>query len=206
MNDKKVILVVDDQAENLTLLRSLLEKYFDVRIAKSGNMALTLLHNNHVDLILLDIEMPNMNGFEFMKNFHLQCPEKKNTPVVFVTSHASSDMVSKAINEGGKGYIVKPIKEEILFQKIDSLIGMPAPKEVITPLEQHLLSLLASVSQGDSKRAETLSKQLEAYAPDEGSMNRRYIDGIVKMIQTFEYEKGIKKINDFLHNLSLLKT
>ncbi|MDR0463658.1 MAG: response regulator, partial [Treponema sp.] len=66
MADKKIILAVDDMPENLMLLGSLLESYFDVRLAKSADMAMNVLNKTKVDLILLDIVMPEMLGFDFM--------------------------------------------------------------------------------------------------------------------------------------------
>ncbi|MDR0442031.1 MAG: response regulator [Treponema sp.] len=204
MAGKKIILAVDDMAENLTLLRSMLEKHFDVRLAKSGNMALTLLENTRVDLILLDIEMPGMSGFEFMKNFHIQKPENKKVPIIFVTSHASTDLIAKAIKEGGKDYVVKPINPDVLYKKIDALIGMPSShKGSAHTLEGCVQNLLEAVSSGDSALAESHVRELKAFPTRDNTINKRYIDEIVKYIQAFEYEKGIQKINLLLHNLSL---
>ncbi|MDR0496475.1 MAG: response regulator [Treponema sp.] len=209
MADRKIILAVDDMAENLTLIRSMLEEHFDVRLAKSGNMALTLLEKTQVDLILLDIEMPGMSGFDFIKNYHIQKPENKKTPVIFVTSHADKELIAKAINSGGKDYVVKPIKPDILYKKIDTLLGMPpsyiASPEKDTPitLERTLKNLLDAAGSGDSTQAEVYVKELKSFPTKENTINRRYIEEIVKYIHAFEYEKGIQKINMLLHNLSV---
>ncbi|MDR0498066.1 MAG: response regulator [Treponema sp.] len=202
---KRIILAVDDMPENLTLIRSMLEEHFDVRLAKSGNMALNLLDNTQVDLILLDIEMPGMTGFEFLKNYHIQKPENKRTPVIFVTSLASTDMIAKAVSGGGKDYIVKPIKPEVLLKKIDALIGVPIGEGFSHSLTGNLKSLLDALSSGNSTLAEELVKELQTFPSKDNSIHKRYIEEITKFIQSFEYEKGIQKINMLLHNLSLEK-
>ena len=121
MADKKIILAVDDMPENLTLIHFLLKKDFDVRLARSAEQALSLLENTAVDLILLDIEMPRMSGFDFMEKFN-ENPEHKKIPVIFVTSHGSVDFINRAINHGGRDYIVKPIRSDILRNKINALL------------------------------------------------------------------------------------
>ena len=125
MTGKKIILAVDDMPENLMLLGSLLEKYFDVRLAKSADMALNILGRIKVDLILLDIVMPEMSGFEFLNLLYSRNSLNKKAPVIFITSHADLDVIGKAIKAGAKDYIVKPIIAETLYKKINAVIGIP---------------------------------------------------------------------------------
>ena len=118
MEDRKIVLVVDDSSANLQLCRGLLSNDYDVRLAKSGKMALDALARIRPDLILLDIEMPDMSGFEVMTEI------KKNRdldgiPVIFVTSHASEKLVLKAREQGAVDYIVKPFVSDVLYKKID---------------------------------------------------------------------------------------
>lgn len=124
---KKIILAIDDVSLNLLSTKSLLSKYFDVRVAKSGELALFILGSTKVDLILLDIEMPGMSGFDFMKIIG-EIPEVKDTPVIFVTAHATESIISRAVECGAKDYIVKPINRSDLYRKIFKLFGMPMPK------------------------------------------------------------------------------
>jgi putative two-component system response regulator len=197
MASRKIILAIDDMAENLTLMRSMLEEYFDIRLAKSAKMALELLDNLRVDLILLDIEMPGMTGFEFLEQFTSRHPDNKKTPVIFVTSHADKDFINRAINAGAKDYLLKPLKASALYKKIDTVIGMPETKTIHNPLEEKLNDLFAVAGSGDGTRAEILAKELNALAIGQNSINRNYVREIVEMIGRYEYDKAIKKIKEF---------
>ena len=201
MMHRKIILVVDDMSENLTLIRSMLKDHFDVRLAKSGKMALGLLANLKVDLILLDIEMPGMTGFEFLKRLYDTDSLNKKTPVIFITSHADRDLINEAINAGAKDYLLKPVKTEALYKKIDDVIGMPEIKT--NPLEGNLKSLLSAAASADSERIEDFLKELQRISLTRDERIRNSIDEIGKLMHAFEYERGITKINDLLHNLSL---
>jgi CheY-like chemotaxis protein len=114
---RKIILVVDDMSLNLRSIKVTLEKYYDVRLAKSGELALSILGNTRVDLILLDIEMPGMSGFETLDLIRLQ-PNAENVPVIFVTSHVSTELITKALKHGAKDYVMKPFEPEILVRKV----------------------------------------------------------------------------------------
>lgn len=121
---KKVVLTVDDVAMNLAITKNLLSKYFDVRVAKSGELALFILGSVKVDLILLDIEMPGMSGFDFI-NVIREIPNVKDTPIIFVTSHADTNVISRAIQAGARDYIVKPVDHKILKGKVFKALDMP---------------------------------------------------------------------------------
>ncbi|MDR2535318.1 MAG: response regulator [Treponema sp.] len=117
MDDKKIILAVDDMSGNLRTIKVILEKQFDVRLAKSGEIALSVLEGEKVDLILLDIEMPGMSGFEFLEKVKNN-PGTQDIPVVFITSHAENELVRTASKFGIKDYIVKPILPETLTKRV----------------------------------------------------------------------------------------
>lgn len=124
---KKVILAIDDVSMNLAIIKNLLSKHFDVRVAKSGELALFILGAVKVDLILLDVEMPGMSGFEFIEIMR-QIPDVKDIPIIFVTAHATVDIISRATQAGAKDYVVKPIDQQILIKKVFNAIGLPLPK------------------------------------------------------------------------------
>ena len=201
MANQKIVLVVDDMAENLTIMRSLLNNYFDVRLAKSSKLALGLLSNLKVDLVLLDIEMPGMSGFELLRRLKERDSNNKDTPVIFVTSHADKRLINEAINHGAREYILKPIQAEALYKKIDAVIGMPESRT--QTLEEKLKSLITAVGSGDGVRAESITRELFTIAETHEDQIRESMEKIAELILAFEYEKGIKKIQELLHNLSL---
>ncbi|MFP3043130.1 response regulator [Treponema primitia] len=202
MTKQKTILAVDDMAENLTTLRAILQDYFDVRLAKTAKMALSLMENVQVDLILLDIEMPGMTGFQFLEENRKTNPKHKNIPVIFVTSHADPDMITAAINAGAKDYIVKPIKPDILLKKIDAIIGLPEKNSARNPLEVELNKLLELIAAADSAKAEGIAEELEQLAADQIPAIREPVQRIHTLVSRFDYEVAAKKIKELLEYLS----
>lgn len=122
--EQKTILVVDDTPFNLRTLKTLLDEKYNILLAKSGPMALKMLETAKPDLILLDIEMPEMSGFVVMKE--LQKDGKlSNIPIICFTSHlATENFVQQVIEAGFKGYIRKPFETEVLIAKIESVFGV----------------------------------------------------------------------------------
>jgi putative two-component system response regulator len=119
--NRKVVLVVDDSSANLQLCKGLLSGEYNIRLAKSGKMALAALERIRPDVILLDIEMPDMTGFEVMNEIRENL-DLKDIPVVFVTSHASEKLIVKAIEQGAVDYLVKPFTSDLLFSKIKNAL------------------------------------------------------------------------------------
>ncbi|AEF85270.1 response regulator receiver modulated metal dependent phosphohydrolase [Treponema primitia ZAS-2] len=196
MAERETILAVDDMPENLTAIRAILQDYFDLRLARSAKMALTLLENTHVDMILLDIEMPGMSGFQFLEQMYRDHPGNKKIPVIFVTSHANPEFINTAVNAGAKDYIIKPIKPEVLLKKIDTIIGLPQKKPQVTPQEAKFRELQEAAGAGDSARCEAVLKELTAlteFSPE--NIRQRLLD-IKTRIAKFDFEKAIERINE----------
>jgi putative two-component system response regulator len=124
MQERKVILAIDDMSMNLRTIKVLLEKQFDIRLAKSGKMALTIVDCERVALILLDIEMPGMSGFEFLEKLK-EYPNAQDVPIIFISSHATPKLIKYASKYGGvRDYIIKPITPEILRKKVCAALNM----------------------------------------------------------------------------------
>jgi putative two-component system response regulator len=116
---KKIVLAVDDMPLNLAAIRTILRDDFDVRPAKSAGTALAMLNTIKADLLLVDIEMPEMSGFEFADRLrnNAEHPEQKDIPVIFVTSHEAPDIVEQALAHGA-GYVLKPVIPQVLLEKV----------------------------------------------------------------------------------------
>ena len=120
-NNKPMILVIDDTPSNLMTLGTTLAREFDLQIATSGAMGLALAVNNPPDLILLDVMMPEMDGFETCQ--HLKAdPKLKNVPVIFVTALNDPLSETRGLDLGAADYISKPINVEIARQRIRNLL------------------------------------------------------------------------------------
>jgi two-component system, sensor histidine kinase and response regulator len=104
---KQVILIVDDQATNLKILSSVLSKQYSLSLANSGLNALKYLEQKKPDLILLDIMMPGMDGYEVCSRIK-ENESTKDIPVVFLTAKTSIEDVVKGFNHDAVDYIIKP--------------------------------------------------------------------------------------------------
>ncbi|MCL1808956.1 MAG: response regulator [Clostridiales bacterium] len=122
MENRKTVLVVDDTSVNLQFCKGILGSKYDVRLAKSGKTALSALERIQPDVILLDIEMPDMTGFEFMEEMKKNA-DLSSIPVIFVTSHATEKLVEKALGLGAVDYVVKPFLPDILLAKVKNALS-----------------------------------------------------------------------------------
>jgi two-component system, cell cycle response regulator DivK len=119
---KKKILVVDDTEFNRDLVVQLLEEDYDMVIAENGEEALTVTASERPDLILMDLGMPVMDGWEATRR--LKADEQlKKIPVIAVTSHAMVGDEVEARRAGCDDYLPKPIDEDLLIKKIKNFIG-----------------------------------------------------------------------------------
>lgn len=120
---KQKILAVDDMGINLRTVKLALETDFEVRLAKSGELALSIVASEKIDLILLDIEMPKMSGFDFMEKLKTN-PKTTVPPVIFVTAHATPELLARAKIAGAVGYVIKPFDSEVLRKKVCEALGL----------------------------------------------------------------------------------
>ena len=120
--DHATILVVDDERVNRVLLRSLLEKKYDTIIeAEDGIEAISAVKSNDVHIILLDIMMPNMNGFEVLRTLRSH-PKFQTIPIVIITALTSLKDNMTALNLGADGFLTKPINSVILEATVKNLL------------------------------------------------------------------------------------
>ena len=117
----KRILVVDDDRLNVTLIRfALKEQRYEVATAEDGVLALEAVRAFKPDLIVLDIQMPRMSGFEFMNELK-EIPGGSAIPIIMLT--ANDNMQEIFFSEGVKGYFVKPVDPPVLEAKIRACLG-----------------------------------------------------------------------------------
>jgi two-component system cell cycle response regulator len=126
------VLVVDDLEPNVKLLEAkLLSEYYTVLSANSGLKALELLSQNNVDIVLLDVMMPEMDGFETCRQIKSN-PETTHIPVVMVTALSEIEDRVKGLESGADEFLTKPINDTALFARVKSLTRM---KTVIDELK-----------------------------------------------------------------------
>lgn len=148
------LLLVDDTPENLMLLSNLLKEEYRVRLASNGTKALELCtSDNPPDLVLLDIMMPDIDGFEVAKRMR-EHPTSENIPVIFVTAMTSADARIKGLDLGAVDFITKPVDPEALKYRVrnfmryvqmrknlqaeyDSMVEVAQLKEDVAQITRH---------------------------------------------------------------------
>ena len=135
MNEEVSILVVDDNQENLKVISSFLkEKKYRIALATDGNGAFKVLENNKIDLILLDIMMPGMDGFEVCRILK-EKPETSDIPVIFLTARTETDDIIRGFQIGGVDYITKPFKKEELYARVNIHIQLKLIRDYLVKCE-----------------------------------------------------------------------
>jgi twitching motility two-component system response regulator PilH len=117
------ILVVDDSPTEIHVFKTMLEKHgHEVNTAQSGEEGVDRAKELKPDLILMDVVMPGLNGFQATRQLGNQ-PETANIPVIVVTTKDQETDKVWAMRQGAKDYIVKPAKEADLLARIKAILG-----------------------------------------------------------------------------------
>jgi two-component system, sensor histidine kinase len=127
----KRVLVVDDNAMNLLFTKSLLDKHgFITETCENGKLALALISQSDFDIILMDLHMPDMDGYEASRQIRkLKNDVKRKVPIIALTAAATLNEIKNCFDSGMNDYLVKPFKKEELFSKLISLlINKPGEK------------------------------------------------------------------------------
>jgi PleD family two-component response regulator len=111
------ILLIDDSRLNLDYICDILKDSYCTHLAQNGRNAFEILDKQEIDLILLDVIMPEMDGFEVCRKIKQDC-KTKDIPVIFLTSLSNTDDIVKGFVEGGVDYIPKPFQKEELLVRI----------------------------------------------------------------------------------------
>ena len=144
MEDKKsVILVIDDVPDNLLLASSLLKNLYRVKVTTSGEKGLAIARSDPPDLILLDVMMPDMDGYETCAWLKADAA-LKDIPVIFLTAKGDAEDEEKGFALGAVDYIVKPLTPSLLLARVHTHLTL---KTVQTSLQERNTYLEAEIAQ-----------------------------------------------------------
>lgn len=184
------ILVVDDTPANLLVMRKLLAKVdADLVEAASGNAALAASLDHEFALILLDVQMPDMDGFE-VAEFLSQEERTRDTPIIFVTAAYADDMNRiKGYGSGAVDYIVKPINDAILLSKVRVFLelyrGKLELRRLLGELDQRNRQLQQEIA--ERQRLEELARHQASHDPLTALPNRMlFLDRLTKSVARAE--------------------
>ncbi len=140
---KETILVVDDTADNLTLMSGLLKDRYRVKVAQNGEKALAIVQGEHPpDLILLDIMMPGMDGYQVCQALKLD-PRTRDIPVIFLTAMSAAEDEKRGLELGAVAYITKPISPPIVLARVRTHLNLKAAADFLRDQNTYLESEVA---------------------------------------------------------------
>ena len=121
-----LILIADDSPTEVFMLKKILEKHkHQIIIAEDGKQAIELTHNKKPNLIVMDVIMLNLNGFKTTRHL-TKDPQTSDIPIVIVSSKDQESDKLWGLRQGAKGYLGKPITEELLMAEVNKLLGKAA--------------------------------------------------------------------------------
>ena len=214
------VLVVEDLELNQLLIRTLLDDFgFECEIAANGKLAIERLENKNFDIILMDLQMPEMNGFEATE--YIRNKLKLTIPIIALTADVTTIDAEKCINAGMNDYISKPVDEGKLFRKMIALIQKPMSEETnsyasnSSSTNVDLSYLMERTKSNPKLMSEMISIYLEQTPKLIFSMNEGYKEldweklhaSAHKIIPSFsimgiasKYENLAKKIQEYASN------
>jgi putative two-component system response regulator len=132
--EKQTILIVDDIAENIDVLRYILQPDYNLKVAINGKRALEIAGSSTPpDLILLDIMMPEMDGYEVCRTLKTNIATRK-IPVIFITAKSDENDEAEGFEAGGVDYIIKPISPPIVKERVKTHLALYDQNRVLDGL------------------------------------------------------------------------
>lgn len=128
-----LILLVDDSPLNLQVLGTLLEDIYSTAIAGNGTQALNFVEQRVPDLILLDIMMPDLDGFEVCERLQAS-PKTRDVPVIFLTAKTETEDIVKGLNMGAVDYVTKPFQKAELLARVATHLDLRRAKQQLQEL------------------------------------------------------------------------
>ncbi|WP_347841250.1 hybrid sensor histidine kinase/response regulator [uncultured Draconibacterium sp.] len=137
------ILIVDDNPNNIKIVALILRSLkYKIVIATNGEQAIDLVEQTKPDLILLDVMMPKMDGFEACKIIKSK-EENESTPIIFITALNDSESLVKGFQAGGVDYITKPFNKDELVSRVKTHLDLKQTRDSLERTTQHLSELNA---------------------------------------------------------------
>ena len=185
------ILVVDDTPDNLTLMAELLSDSYKVRAANSGEKALKFLQGEHQpDLILLDIMMPGLSGYDVIREIKAN-PATRRIPVIFLTAMSAAEDEKKGLEMGAADYITKPISPPIVLARVKTQLENKAAADFLLDqnhfLETEVAKRTRELSAIQDVTILTMASLAETRDSDTGNHIRRtqhYVKALAQRLKT----------------------
>ena len=181
MNTGFNILIVDDVIENIQVAMNILkEDNYNFSYAKNGEDALSLCKENDFDLILLDIMMPGIDGYEVCKRLHND-PKYFDVPVIFLTAKVDTDSMAHGFAVGGVDYILKPFHANELLARVKTHLELFKAKQILkhnnltleTKMKVQTERILSELEENQKEMIFVLTELVESISDETGKHIRR---------------------------------
>lgn len=158
LKDKKILLVEDNDLNQLLAIRVFEKWDKEIDIADNGKIAIEKIENNNYDIILMDIQMPEMDGNELTHYIRTKMGKKSTIPIIALTAHATLEEEKKCLQNGMNDYLSKPYNFNVLLEKLyqnlnknkgDIMPSLESPKKDITTEKLVNFKYLKDLSEGD---------------------------------------------------------
>jgi class 3 adenylate cyclase len=184
LNDKR-ILIVDDTPENITILSGLLAS-FQKAVATDGEKALALVRgDNPPDLVLLDVEMPGLNGFEVCRQLKAD-PETQKIPIIFLTGNLDKKTTVEGFKLGASDFMTKPFDPDELMVRITTQLELSDSRERL----EGMISQLETSSRLLKNSSEEVGRQKKALEEERNRTDRLLLNILPEHVAKELKEKG----------------
>ena len=205
--EKPTILVVDDTPENLTMMSFLLKDRYKVKVANHGQKALRIAASEpQPDLILLDIMMPEMDGYEVCRQLQ-QDPQTRNIPIIFLKAKASVEDEEFGLGLGVVDYITKPISPPVVLARVKTHLSLKASADFLRSksdyLEQEVAKRTREISAIQDVTILAMASLAETRDNETGNHIRRtqhYVKALAEALR--QQPKFAAELND--HTIAML--
>jgi len=188
-SEKKLVILVDDNLANLKIGNNILEEKYTVATSPSAAKMFSLLESNNPAMILLDIDMPEMNGYEAIKILKAK-PETKDIPVIFLTAKNESDDELEGLSLGAIDYIIKPFNPALLLKRIEVHLLVEGQRKELQYFNENLQKMVEEKTQSvldlQSALLKTMAELVECRDDITGGHIERTQHGIKILLEEIE--------------------
>ena len=179
---KSTILAIDDEDMSIMALTHILSPHYTVYVSKDGHAAVEMAEKFLPDIILLDIIMPEMDGYAVMAA--LKKSEKtKSIPVIFLTSMTDTEDEVKGLHFGAVDYIFKPFSQNLLLKRVEIHLLLEAQKRELQRYNDHLETIVAEKTKAVCELQDAIMETLAEFIERRDNVTDKHIENMQNHLQ-----------------------